>query len=63
MNDDQGLAEFGEGSSDPSVRGWWTESREDRGGGGVLERGREGAEQKGEWDGGRWLLNALRRAT
>jgi hypothetical protein len=35
-----------EGSSDFGVRGRWTESREDRGGGGMLELGREGAERK-----------------
>jgi hypothetical protein len=35
-----------EGSGNFGIRGWWTESREDRGGGGVLELRREGAEQK-----------------
>jgi hypothetical protein len=62
MNDGHGSAEFGEGSGVPGVRGQWTKSREDGGGGGVLERGREGAARKGEWDGGRWLLTALGRA-
>jgi hypothetical protein len=35
-----------EGSSDFGVRGRWTESREDRGGGGMLELRREGAKRK-----------------
>jgi hypothetical protein len=30
MNGGHGSAEFREGSSDPGVQGWWTESREDR---------------------------------
>jgi hypothetical protein len=48
---------------DPSVRGRWTESREDGGGSGVLERECEGAGRKGERDGGQWLLNALGHVT
>jgi hypothetical protein len=47
-----------EGSGNPGVQGRWTESRED-GGGGVLEHEREGAEQRGGWDGSLRLLNAL----
>jgi hypothetical protein len=34
---------IGEGSGDFGVRGRWTESKEDGGGGGVLELGRDGA--------------------
>jgi hypothetical protein len=38
MTGGHGSAELGEGSGDPSIRGQWTKSRED-GGGGMLERG------------------------
>jgi hypothetical protein len=44
----------GEGSDDFGVRGRWTESQEDRGGGGMLELRREGAE---------WQRGAGRRST
>jgi hypothetical protein len=47
---------------DPDVRGRRTESRVDGGGGGVLERGCEEAEQIGEQDGDWCLLNMLGRA-
>jgi hypothetical protein len=46
MNGGHDSAEFGEGSDDPGVLGRWTESMEDEGGGGMLQHGREGAEQK-----------------
>jgi hypothetical protein len=47
---------------DPGVRGRWTESWEDGGGGGVLEHGREGVERKGERDDSQRLLTRLRHA-
>jgi hypothetical protein len=48
-----------EGSDNFGVQGWWIESREDRGGCGVLELGREGAKrQRGTgWQSA--LLNTL----
>jgi hypothetical protein len=61
MNGDHGSAEFKEGSGNPGIPSQWTEAREDGGGGGMLERGREGVEWKGGWDGDRRLLNALGR--
>jgi hypothetical protein len=47
MNGGHDSAEFGEGSGVPGVRGQWTKSREDGGGGGVLERGRESGTKRG----------------
>jgi hypothetical protein len=50
---------IGEGIGDFGVRGWWTESREDRRGSGMLELGREGAERQRGAGQRPALLNAL----
>jgi hypothetical protein len=48
-----------EGSGDFDVQGGWTESQEEGGGSGVLELGREGAEQQRGAGRRLVLLNAL----
>jgi hypothetical protein len=48
-----------EGSDNFGVQGWWIESREDRGGCGVLELGREGAKRQRGTGWQSTLLNTL----